>query len=461
MREDAVELKELLAPPRAAEAPAPTAPLPSSQAAADNELREIFVEEAREVLDSILENLDELRSHRDDKATLTTVRRAFHTLKGSSRMVGFKHIGEGAWGVEQCFNLWLAQERPATDDLIDLADGAQRVIRAWIDTIDADAHANIDPTPLVESVEERVREGGMLGFAALETGAAPPKPESSAPGKSDAALPEADPQQVPRQPAPTAIDFDLSGLAEAGTVADGAVGGPATGLGNEESSALDAKAAIQFEFPVVAEAVAAAGSAQGFEGSAALALPDDDEVRRVGPLEISHGLYSVFLNEADECVRVLAHDINEWRYEPVRPVSAQVVRRAHSLSGISKTVGLAPVVAIADPLDDLMHTLSMLSGPRHYPLGVDQFDTLERVIERMRGMLHQFAAGIYPDDEPLEAGALQDIVAVVRAQRAARRPGSGDSASRGELRRRSCASGRQGCYRGRGDAAQAESEPRS
>ncbi len=416
VREDAVELKELLAPPRAAEAPAPTAPLPSSQAAADNELREIFVEEAREVLDSILESLNELRSHRDDKATLTTVRRAFHTLKGSSRMVGFKHIGEGAWGVEQCFNLWLAQERPATDDLIDLADGAQRVIRAWIDTIDADAHANIDPTPLVVA-SQRVREGGMFEFAALPPGAAPPKPEGSAPGKSDAALPEADSQQVPRQPAPTAIDFDLSVLAEAGTVADGAVSGPATGLG-EESSAPDAKPAIQFELPVIAVEVAAAGSAQGFEALAALALTDDDEVRRVGPLEISHGLYSVFLNEADECVRVLAHDINEWRYEPVRPVSAQVVRRAHSLSGISKTVGLAPVVAIADPLDDLMHTLSMLSGPRHYPLGVDQFDTLERVIERMRGMLHQFAAGIYPDDEPLEAGALQDIVAVVRAHSA-------------------------------------------
>ena len=117
-------------------------------------------------------------------------------------MVGFKHIGEGAWGVEQCFNLWLAQERPATDDLIDLADGAQRVIRAWIDTIDADAHANIDPTPLVVA-SQRVREGGMFEFAALPPGAAPPKPEGSAPGKSDAALPEADSQQVPRQPAPT------------------------------------------------------------------------------------------------------------------------------------------------------------------------------------------------------------------------------------------------------------------
>jgi len=47
----------LLAPPKAPETPPPTAPLPSSQAAADSELREIFVEEAREVLDSITGNL--------------------------------------------------------------------------------------------------------------------------------------------------------------------------------------------------------------------------------------------------------------------------------------------------------------------------------------------------------------------------------------------------------------------
>ena len=84
-------------------------------------------------------------------------------------MVGFKHIGEGAWGVEQCFNLWLAQERPATDDLIDLADGAQRVIRAWVDTIDRDPFANIDPTPLVLA-SQRVREGGMFEIRGAAAG---------------------------------------------------------------------------------------------------------------------------------------------------------------------------------------------------------------------------------------------------------------------------------------------------
>jgi len=412
VREDALELEQLLAPAKAPEAPPPTAPLPSSQAAADSELREIFVEEAREVLDSIVENLAELRTKRDDKATLTTVRRAFHTLKGSSRMVGFKHIGEGAWGVEQCFNLWLAQERPATDDLIDLADGAQRVIRAWVDTIDRDPLAHIEPAPLVIA-SQRVREGGMFEFSGeIPAKEAPPKPDGSAPIEQEAALPN-DVEQATRPATGTVLDFDLDALHEPeplpGEHAETAFA-LTEDTGAEIAPALEAAAVeAQFELPTPVEPATAPVPASA---------GDDEEVRRIGPLEISHGLYSVFLNEADECMRVLANDITEWRYEPERVVSAQVVRRAHSLSGISKTVGLVPVIAIADPLDDLMHTLSMLSGPRHLTLTGAQFDTLERVIERMRGMLHQFAAGIYPDESPLEAGALQDLVSVVRAHSA-------------------------------------------
>jgi chemosensory pili system protein ChpA (sensor histidine kinase/response regulator) len=148
------------------------------------------------------------------------------------------------------------------------------------------------------------------------------------------------------------------------------------------------------------------------------AEPANDDVKRIGPIEISHGLYSIFLSEADECIRVLANEIAEWRYEPGRPVSASLVRRAHSLCGISRTVGLAPVVAVTDPLEDLMRTLSSLSDAHHLTLSPAQFDTLERVIDRVRGMLHQFAAGFYPDEAPLEAGAVEDLVSVVRAHSA-------------------------------------------
>ena len=146
--------------------------------------------------------------------------------------------------------------------------------------------------------------------------------------------------------------------------------------------------------------------------------PAVDDIKRIGPIEISHGLYSIFLTEADECIRVLANEIAEWRYEPARPVGSNVTRRVHSLCGISRTVGLTPVVSVIDPLEDLMRTLSSLSDAHKFTLTAAQFDTLERVIDRVRGMLHHFAAGFYPEEAPLEAGAVQDLLSIVRAHSA-------------------------------------------
>jgi chemosensory pili system protein ChpA (sensor histidine kinase/response regulator) len=149
------------------------------------------------------------------------------------------------------------------------------------------------------------------------------------------------------------------------------------------------------------------------EALSAEGLPSD-HTRRIGEVEISHGLYSVFLSEADEAIRALAQDVGEWRYEPQRVVSAGTLRRVHSLAGITATVGLQPVNAIAEPLEHLMHELAGEHGlaPALEP---SQFDVLDRAIERMREMLHQFAGGSYPEQAPLEASAVLELLGVMRA----------------------------------------------
>src|SRR5262249_60107207 len=99
---------------------------------------------------------------------------------------------------------------------------------------------------------------------------------------------------------------------------------------------------------------------------------------------------------------------------PTRAVLPATVRRAHSLAGISATVGLTPVWAIADGLDDLMHELGRRGDLAPPVLSAGQFDALEQSVERMRGMLHQFAAGIYPSDSPRDAAAVQEILSAIR-----------------------------------------------
>ncbi|HOM12446.1 MAG TPA: Hpt domain-containing protein, partial [Rubrivivax sp.] len=74
----------------------------------DAEMRDVFIEEAREVVDGAAQALQRLAHSSDALADMTLIRRAFHTLKGSSRMVGLKPFGEAAWSCEQLYNARLA-----------------------------------------------------------------------------------------------------------------------------------------------------------------------------------------------------------------------------------------------------------------------------------------------------------------------------------------------------------------
>jgi chemosensory pili system protein ChpA (sensor histidine kinase/response regulator) len=83
------------------------APLPVVSPTAehlDPELLELFIEEAKEEIASIRRHLPAWAEAPDDLETLITVRRSFHTLKGSGRMVGAERVGEYCWAVENLLN---------------------------------------------------------------------------------------------------------------------------------------------------------------------------------------------------------------------------------------------------------------------------------------------------------------------------------------------------------------------
>lgn len=70
----------------------------------DDEIIEIFLEEAEEVLETLHEFWPQYKTDLADTEAQTTVRRAFHTLKGSGRMVQAEFIGELAWSIENMLN---------------------------------------------------------------------------------------------------------------------------------------------------------------------------------------------------------------------------------------------------------------------------------------------------------------------------------------------------------------------
>lgn len=77
---------------------------PASAWEMDPEILEIFVEDARDIYGAVQQNLDAWESNPADRDALMNLRRAFHTLKGSGRMVGASDIAELSWDMESQLN---------------------------------------------------------------------------------------------------------------------------------------------------------------------------------------------------------------------------------------------------------------------------------------------------------------------------------------------------------------------
>ncbi len=67
------------------------------------EMREVFAEEMAETVPDMGEAAEAWRT-REDADALVTLRRGFHTIKGSGRMVGLETIGDWAWAWERLLN---------------------------------------------------------------------------------------------------------------------------------------------------------------------------------------------------------------------------------------------------------------------------------------------------------------------------------------------------------------------
>ena len=109
--------------------------LPQVEELEEDDLIDIFLEEVREVVDHGLAAVTALDANPADLSEQTTLRRAFHTLKGSSRMVGLTEFGEAAWSMEQLLNAWLAEQKPAQPALLKLAGDALRGFGLWAEDI--------------------------------------------------------------------------------------------------------------------------------------------------------------------------------------------------------------------------------------------------------------------------------------------------------------------------------------
>ena len=366
-------------PPPAVPMPAPpTTPVPGAPAASGDdvaveaELLAIFISEAQEVLAFVDTTLGQPDGQAD---SLTMLRRSFHTLKGSGRMVGLTPFADTAAAVERVMNTWLAEERPATPGLLALLTAAARELGAWVGELAAAGASARDglalraaATALLDDIAEGAEIAEIAETADTVTAAAPVETEAEVETETE-----------------TEAAIEAEAHAEADTDAPApAAAAPANGN--------------VIEFPAA---------------TAPQAPPPDDHLKHIGELAIALPLYNIYLAETDELVRLLARDFGEWRHEPRRAVSDEALHAAHTLTGTSGTVGFHVLRDVAAALELTLQSL-LPPAPQLDPA---QHDLLDFAIERVRQMLQTFAQGAMPAPQPELVGALDKLRDALSAPR--------------------------------------------
>ncbi len=445
----------------------------ADEEALDAELLAIFIEEAKEVLGAIGANLGLLREQPHNAEVLTNVRRSFHTLKGSGRMVGLRELGEVAWSIEQVLNLWLRQELELTEQVFAMIGEAHRVFSAWVAHLEARELPLPNAAPLV-ALAESLRTGGEAPKPAAEAPPeVPPEAQPEAPPEAAAATDDdlydsaaatlvlgdlvpaeaASPTDDDALPGDAFADLDLAPLDLAGAEAAGEMAlvedsfpanvvhadfgrREATPAEAVEAGPLSAEEALLAgedepplppEVPVISPEMPDATVAEAVEsieltdGAAAAALPEiavteiaGEDVLPAGAaplpergasLGISPTLYDIFLEEARTHVATLNREFASFAADPAQPTPYPMARAAHTLAGISGTVGIAVINRLGATLE---HALLRRETTEH-PECAAGVESVRQAIAALAAMVDSVAEERMPEGQPDLLAALDTL----------------------------------------------------
>jgi len=122
----AAEAAALAAPPAAVPTPAPVI---------DEELRQVFLDEMDDEITNLRKHFPLWRAEPEETENLVIVRRSFHTLKGSGRLVGALALGDFAWKIENMLNRVLDRSIAASPPLLQVVGFAIGVLPRFRDEL--------------------------------------------------------------------------------------------------------------------------------------------------------------------------------------------------------------------------------------------------------------------------------------------------------------------------------------
>ncbi len=124
----------------------------------DEEIREVFLEEVQEEVENLNKSLPDWKRNTADFEKLKPIRRSFHTMKGSGRLVGAMALGEFSWKVENMLNRVLDKSIATSPAVIDLMEKAVAALPALLGALRGEPVRGVDVHAIMD-VSEKLSAG--------------------------------------------------------------------------------------------------------------------------------------------------------------------------------------------------------------------------------------------------------------------------------------------------------------
>ncbi len=133
--------------------------LRAGEGALDPELLEIFIEEAKECAETIQREFPIWEADTSAANALVTVRRSYHTLKGSGRMVGAELIGEYSWAIENLLNRIINNTLAPEAEVVELLHQAVAATPELIEQLEVGSPPSTNISILIANAQGYVDQG--------------------------------------------------------------------------------------------------------------------------------------------------------------------------------------------------------------------------------------------------------------------------------------------------------------
>ena len=353
---------------------------------ADEEIVEIFIEEAVEVLEELHKHVPKWRSNLDDEEPLAVIRRCFHTLKGSGRLIGADLIGEFSWKFENMLNRVIDKKIEPDDLFFSKLNEALAVLPQLIEQL----KGNREP---IENVSELMLAADVLSEGRAPAAAA--EPVSTAISEEivdlsfEDSLPEQDIDVV-------SLDIDSTALEENDEISISA--GEVTGISLEDDFDIDIEASMTDSETI--ELNIDSGELDINEEEFVIDIDDTDTIDvttgddAATAIDMDPMLFKIYYDETQGHLQQVQNLLDESDLVGNQlEAGKDIVRAFHTLYGSARTAEIEPVAELCGATERYLKARQE-SGDISIPAHPSSL--IVEVKQRVTAMLDKIKSGVMP-----------------------------------------------------------------